>query len=921
MIRTYDISLHGPSVTLNVIGGSPYWEENSRYRYTYHKEAGLWSDWFNMSIEEINNKTFRDSQVDIEIESEGDAIEDFPAIEVSLPDDKVCELPTIAINDNTIDGDPDSEPCTASIKTIECEDADAVFNPYATGSASELYNELSSIVSDTFGFTTRYFRTSPVRNSADYIFHEYSLKNVSASNNVKVLVEDNNLPSRSFAINNPLLDYQETLTVHIVKDEFHSKFGSKAYPREHDYLAFNMKNFNKMFEVIGVYQPDDFLYASSYWIVLLQPYQERSMIGIDGNDPEVVKDREGAEETESKTLNIDDGDLTKEIETFTFNQKQEDHIKAAKEDTEKARGDSLLNDKILDNSRKRSDFIADTYDSAIKCQKEILYHMNIPVASYNYKVRGKGVGNCAILYHKHKNEPICRISFIYKLMSTVTRPMPVISDGNISVWITRKTISVKKDNNVKTFTMSDPVTNKWCVASIIMDEDDFSMTRVSVWGQERDDLHSRDKFTPIIAEGYSRDDLDKAYPLLNDAEYGEVCLFGGPYCITNIKLATDPLPADKEFSAAIVQVSQDMQNMIVSDMAQPRITSESIMPLVKHPDEHEKAPVSVYKLSLSVEPADSGNTTGSGTYEKGTTVNIAASSSIGYVFVSWSDGDTNKEKAITMDSDISLTAIFAAEDPVAKPDGVLPGIFSVSDDKKVKFSQGNLLFCPSEMTWALASEQYNYIGGDNSSISSDFAGHIDLYGWGSTGIDNGSVSWQPWSVSEDDKDYYINNDPDKDIDNDIDWGYNRISNGGDAEGLWFTLSMKEWEYLYSGRENAASLRTRACIDGTNGYVFFPDDWVCPENIDVVIDTAKYTNNIWSVVIWNLLEKSGAVFLPAGGDRDGIDVDEVNSYGDYWSSTHCNDKYAYCFTFNKGREFVYYANRHGGHCVRLVTSRI
>ena len=107
-------------------------------------------------------------------------------------------------------------------------------------------------------------------------------------------------------------------------------------------------------------------------------------------------------------------------------------------------------------------------------------------------------------------------------------------------------------------------------------------------------------------------------------------------------------------------------------------------------------------------------------------------------------------------------------------------------------------------------------------------------------------------------------------------------------------------------------------DGINGYVFFPDDWVCPDGVNVVIDTARYTNNEWTSVIWNLLEKSGAVFLPAGGDRDGEDVDEVNSYGDYWTTTHYDDKFSYCFTFNKGREFVYYANRHGGHSVRLVT---
>ena len=592
IIKTYEISLRGPSVDISAIGGRPDWESNSRYRYSYHKEASLWSDWKDLSLDELNGKTFKEKHIDIEIEISGEAEEDFPTLAVSVPDDAECELPSVTVNENTTG---DGEPCTASIRVTDCDDADGndnTFNPYAVGSASEIYNELSAIVSDTFGFTSRYFRTSPARNSADYIFHEFSLKNVSAADNIKVVIEDNKLPSRSFVINNPLLDYQETLTVHIVKSEFHNVFGKKTYPREHDYLAVNFKNFNKMYEVIGVYNPDDFLYAASYWIVLLQPYQDRSMVGYDSEDSDVIIDREKATEVnQSTTLDINDGDLTKEIETFTFNKKAEEHKEAAKNDTEKARADSLLNDKILDSSRKRSDFMANSYDNAVKCEKEIIYHMNIPIANYNYTLKSKGIGSCAILYHKFKSSPICRISFVFKLLATVTRDMPILSDGETSVWITRKTISIKRGDYIKAYTVEDPMTNVWYVASIIMDEDEPSMTRVSVWKQEKDLVHSRDKFVQVIAEGSTQSELYRPYPMLNDADCGEVCLFGGPYSITNIKIATDPLPENKEFSEAIAQVSHDMHTMIVSDMAAPRITSESIMPLVKRPDQHEKKSV------------------------------------------------------------------------------------------------------------------------------------------------------------------------------------------------------------------------------------------------------------------------------------------------------------------------------------------
>ena len=58
--------------------------------------------------------------------------------------------------------------------------------------------------------------------------------------------------------------------------------------------------------------------------------------GDDDEDSEVIKDREKAAETNSPTADLNDGDLTKEIEIFTFNKKAEEHKKAAKLDTEKA---------------------------------------------------------------------------------------------------------------------------------------------------------------------------------------------------------------------------------------------------------------------------------------------------------------------------------------------------------------------------------------------------------------------------------------------------------------------------------------------------------------------------------------------------------------------------------------------------------
>ena len=111
-----------------------------------------------------------------------------------------------------------------------------------------------------------------------------------------------------------------------------------------------------------------------------------------------------------------------------------------------------------------------------------------------------------------------------------------------------------------------------------------------------------------------------------------------------------------------------------------------------------------------------------------------------------------EQKSFTTESDIPT--------PPTWTNGILPGLFSVSETQQVQFSQGNLQYQASTNTWRFAEYQWNYIGNDNSNISSSYSGWIDLFGWG-TG-DN------PTNSSTNPNDYSSYNN----------WGNNSISNGG-----------------------------------------------------------------------------------------------------------------------------------------------
>lgn len=65
-----------------------------------------------------------------------------------------------------------------------------------------------------------------------------------------------------------------------------------------------------------------------------------------------------------------------------------------------------------------------------------------------------------------------------------------------------------------------------------------------------------------------------------------------------------------------------------------------------------------YDVKLSSEPQEGGTTQGSGTYDEGNNVTIKAIPNARYKFVSWSDGDTNAERTITVNQDITLIAYF-----------------------------------------------------------------------------------------------------------------------------------------------------------------------------------------------------------------------------------------------------------------------
>ncbi len=281
-------------------------------------------------------------------------------------------------------------------------------------------------------------------------------------------------------------------------------------------------------------------------------------------------------------------------------------------------------------------------------------------------------------------------------------------------------------------------------------------------------------------------------------------------------------------------------------------------------------------------------------------------------YIYCSDGNVIKVDSISM---------VAPEEPEKPTPSAGIGVFSVSADKQVTFSQGNLQYTQSTNTWSFAENQYDYIGTDNvtgGSVTSDpnwgdekdgtaLADKVDLFCW-STSANNFGVS------TSDDYDDYSGSF--------IDWGTNKI--GNDAPNTWRTLSDSEWYYLRYTRTNANDLVGVAQVNGVNGLIFLPDNWTCPAGVTFKSGFhSEYSVEAYgqyqtfSADQWSKLESAGAVFLPAAGYRVGSSVDYVQDDGYYWSATVLNSLDAYYLYFDSDGAGMGTYDRYYGQSVRLV----
>lgn len=163
-----------------------------------------------------------------------------------------------------------------------CENPN-LFQPYLNlDCALLLQQQLSDLVVCMLGIPIYYFRCDPIQESADFTFKEFTLHNVVACKQIKLMIQDGQMPSSNPKLNDLDFDWETDWETELSKTQFATAFGDKAIPKQRDFLYIPMMK--RMWMVNSAYdeKQDGLLWRSTTWKLALVKYSEATNMDYDG---------------------------------------------------------------------------------------------------------------------------------------------------------------------------------------------------------------------------------------------------------------------------------------------------------------------------------------------------------------------------------------------------------------------------------------------------------------------------------------------------------------------------------------------------------------------------------------------------------------------------------------------------------------
>ena len=160
-----------------------------------------------------------------------------------------------------------------------------LFQPYNNlDCALLLQSQLSDSIICMFGIPVYYFKVQPREDSIDYTFKEFKMHDVVDVKQVKLMIQDGQLPSSNPKLNEFDFDWEVDWETEISKNQFAKAFGDNAYPTSNDFIYIPMMK--RMWEVNAAYdeKQEGLLWRATTWKLQLVKYNDAKNVISEGFD-------------------------------------------------------------------------------------------------------------------------------------------------------------------------------------------------------------------------------------------------------------------------------------------------------------------------------------------------------------------------------------------------------------------------------------------------------------------------------------------------------------------------------------------------------------------------------------------------------------------------------------------------------------
>lgn len=157
---------------------------------------------------------------------------------------------------------------------VVCDDDSSTFLVYSNlDCALLLQQQLTDAIICMLGIPVYYFRVEPISESEDYTFKEFTLHNITAVKQIKLMLEDGSLPSSNPHLSDFDFDWETDWPVEVSKTHFANAFGDTAIPKQRDIIYVPLMK--RLWMVNSAYdeKQDGLMWRSTTFKLALRKYE------------------------------------------------------------------------------------------------------------------------------------------------------------------------------------------------------------------------------------------------------------------------------------------------------------------------------------------------------------------------------------------------------------------------------------------------------------------------------------------------------------------------------------------------------------------------------------------------------------------------------------------------------------------------